>query len=344
MAVGAFTVDNVDFNAVLNRYELPMREAWNLHATADFRKMFCRTVDEGYYEFPIDRLKGVELGPHGKPDPQMQRYVKKSRDVRKFGFGWTYTWEYLARTTSERIPDAIKSLLEADEDTVNALILGTLFDSATHYGLINTAYAGGQTTPPSYGQNTFATTHTHYLTSGTAALTTTTSISAAKEHMAHHGDNGPYMALINSHNVYDIEQMARWDAGVPMYNPILARVAVDGFHGRMLGVDWFQTEWMPENYIIFISMPRAAELVAFVEMVNQAAKGLVLFHDNYPLTRDRLTNIPVGVYPILNSYYLRWFNAYVLRRSAAVVLQVTSGSYTQPTLTTNILMSPADRA
>lgn len=338
MAVGSFTTDNIDFNEVLNRYELPKREAWNLNALMDYRRMFCQDYDEGYWEFPVERLKAQELGPHGKPDPQQQVYIKKSRDVRKFGMGWSYTWEYLARRTTERIAQTVDALLNVDEDMVNALILSTLFDASTHFGLINTVYAGGMTAPPSYGQNTFTSAHTHYITSGTASLSTLSPISAAKQHMAEHGDSGPYFALINSENVEDIENMARWDtAGANITNPITDRVAINGYKGRMLGVDWIETEWVPADYIIFVSQRRSKELVAFVEMT--AGKGLMLFNDQGPITRESLSNTPVGSYPIVNSYYLRWFNTYVLRRSAAVVLQITTGSYSAPNVTQNILMA-----
>ncbi len=345
---GIFNIDEVDMDTVLKRYELPYREAYNLHARATFRAAFCTDIDEGYYKFATTAFKMQELGPMARPDPQQQVWGRKQKDVRKFGNGFAYTYEWLARTRSTKdIQEAQKRCFQADENLVNALVIDMLLASNTHYGLINTLYGLAEplSAPPPYGQNAFTAAHTHYTTTGTAALSTLTPITAATEHLAEHGHSGPYMALINSHNVMDIENMAAWNAAAttPVPNPILDRVAVNGFRGRMLGIDWFETEWVPADYIIVISTPDASELVGFVQFENPNAQGLVLFNDSIPLTRENLNQVPVGSYPLTNTYYIRWCNTYVLLRTAAVVIQVTTGSYSRPSVTGVAISTPAAR-
>lgn len=332
---GVLTIDNVDMDTVLKRYELPTREAYNLQADADFKAALATEIDEGWYEFPTTAAQVQELGPMGKPDPQQQKWGKKQRDVRKFGNAWAYTYEWLARTRSlKSLTDIQMRCFRADKDLVNAMVLNPLFASTTYWGLVNGSYAPteGLTAPPTYGQNTFVNAHTHYLTTGTTALTTTTPITEAKRHLAEHGHPGPYTAFCNSETIKDIEDMAGWypRANGPMYNTILDRIAMNGFAGRMLGVDWVETEWVPANYIVMVSSPDAKELVGFVQLTAEQAHGLVLFRDNIPLTRETLGNPGIGAYPLINSFYLRWCNTYVLLRTAAVVIQVTEGNFADP--------------
>jgi len=339
---GALTIDNVDMDTVLKRYELPRREAYNLRADADFQSALAFQTDEGWHEFPVTQFQVQELGPLGKPDPQQQVWGKKQRDVRKFGNAWAYTYEYLARKkTMKDIEEAQMRCFNADTDLVNAMVLNPLFASTTYWGLVNGAYAPteGLTAPPTYGQNTFVNAHTHYLTTGTGALTTTTPITEAKRHLAEHGHGGPYTAFCNSETIKDIEDMAGWypRANGPMFNQILDRIASNGFNGRMLGVDWVESEWIPANYIIMVSSPDANKLIAMTQLPAEQAHGLVLCRDNFPLTRETLAAPNIGTYPIVNSYYLRWFNTFVWLRTAAVVIQVTEGNFADPGVTSIVI-------
>jgi len=347
MATGALSIDNVDMNEVLYRYEIPRREAYNLHAQAAFRNLFCQDVDEGYYRFPVEGFKMQELGPMGKPIPQKQVWGKKQRDVRKFGVGFAYSVEWVARARSmDEVLEAQKRCFEADENLVNAMVLDAIMSVDSYYGLVNTRYAVTEpiSAPPSYGQNSFASTHTHYLTTGTSSLSTLTPLTAAKKHILEHGHNGPFIAFINSENLKDIEDMAKWTAAAqtPVANPVLDKIATDGFARRMLGIDWVVSEHIPADYIVIVSAPVAKQLVAFVQFDKSAFQGLVLLSDQQPLTRN--STIPVGSYPLINSYYLRWCNTYVLLRTAAVVIKVTTGSFDNPDVVDTFLMSPTQTA
>ncbi len=72
--------------------------------------------------------------------------------------------------------------------------------------------------------------------------------------------------------------------------------------------------------------------MAFVQVVNSLYQGLLMFSDDHaggvPLVGKAQWN--EDVYPLVNAYYLRWFNTYVDIRDAAVVVEVTASSYSRP--------------
>jgi hypothetical protein len=333
------TSDHVDMNEVLYNYVLPRHELYNTEAEIDLRAAWCTDRNEAYLEYPVNKFLTQELGPAAKPDPSVTTYGRKQRDVRKFGVGHGYYIDWLVRS-----PRALRDLLdnqercfEADRETVRALILNSMFDNATGYGLWNTNFLPleGLTSPISYGQNTFAASHNHYVTTGTTSLSTLTWLTAAKQDMREHGRNGPYDVWMNSESLKDIEDMATWITVTSVQNPIMDSVAMNGFQGHMLGCDFFTNEAIPADYLIVVDRGQRASMMAFVQVTQSLYQGLLMFSDDHgggvPLVGKAQWN--QDVYPLVNAYFLRWFNTFVEVRDAAVVVQVTDGSYSRPDVT-----------
>jgi hypothetical protein len=340
-AKGWMTIDDVDMNTVLYDYIMPRDELYNTEAQIDLRAAFCTDHTEAYFEFPVNKFIVEELGPSARPQSSIRLYGKKQRDIRKFGVGDSYTIDWLVRERQplRTILDHQEAAHEADRELVRAIILSALLDGTTHYGLFNTAFGANEklTKPISYGQNTFASTHTHYTTSGTASLSTLTPITAAKQHMREHGRNGPYSVYCNSETLKDVENMAAWNirssGNQPTPNPITDSVALNGYQGRMLGMNWIVNEAIPADYLIVVDTSIGSKLMKFVQTAVERFRGLLHFSNDHGQLLVGETQYREGVYPLVNSFYLRWFNSFVALRDAAVVIQVTEGSYVTPDVT-----------
>jgi hypothetical protein len=64
----------------------------------------------------------------------------------------------------------------------------------------------------------------------------------------------------------------------------------------------------------------------FIQKRNPSAKGLILTPGSYD-----------AKYPIIDADYLHWLEALVVQRAAGVAYYLTTGAYTSPTITTNVI-------
>ena len=130
--------------------------------------------------------------------------------------------------------------------------------------------------PQTYGANVFTQAHQHYNTSGGSTLTLAT-ITAMKEHLKQHGFKGQLWGLHNADMTKQIEDLAGWTAAstIPVAGKIIDQVAIEGFAGRLLGVNWKETEWIPDNYLLMVGTyeGRAGEKpVRYIQKKNPAAR------------------------------------------------------------------------
>jgi hypothetical protein len=186
------------------------------------------------------------------------------------------------------------------------------------------------TTPPSYGTLTFTATHTHYVASGSTTLALS-AITAAKEHIKEHGYNGEIWGLANADFIKKIEDLAGWasltTSSFPIPVKVVDGISVDGFKGMMLGINWKETQWMPDGYFMLVgTVAGEGNPVRYIQKKNPAAKGLILAPGSYD-----------PKYPIIDATYLHWLAAQVLARGAGVVYYLES-TWADPTaITTNVV-------
>ena len=330
---GMTTTDGIDLNEVLYNTVLPIIDLYNKEEELDLRALLCSDSDESYIKFDASgQWKFQKLAESEKPTSKKKAWGKMQKDCAKYGLdiGYTFDWLMSEAGSSEEIGRMAAKAVARDRALQTVVILDELLTTG---GFFDGTFSAAEVmkTPPTYGANEFTASHSHYVSSGSATITLAT-ITAMKLHLKEHGaGNGRILGFMNSDMVRNIEDIAGWygtTASTVIPNPVIDGVALDGFAGRLLGVDWKSTEWMPTDYLLLIGLPAAGEEkpCRFIQKRNPSAKGLILTPGSYD-----------AKYPIIDADYLHWLEALVVQRAAGVAYYLTTGAYTSPTITTNVI-------
>ena len=283
-------------------------------------------------------------------------YFNLGYDFEWYDLAARFTWKFLAEATASQV-EAINSMaLDADNRLVFEGVMKALYNKDNRTADINgqmvpvyALYNGDGTVPPAYKSNTFAGTHSHYLTSG-AATVQSEDLDDLYEHVRHHGysaENGVnHIVAVNpaegrvirtfrvaSGATYDfipaVGEPAAWiDAqqtlvGGTQPGAQYAGLNVIGRYGHMLIVE---DDLFPIKYLALIGTGGRGNLnnpVGLREHANTALRGL------------RLVKGPVADYPLIDSFYQRGFGTGIRQRGGSVVMQVTANpAYTNPTIVT----------
>lgn len=275
-----------------------------------------------------------------------------------YDFDWydlasRYTWKFLAEAPAAQVEANNSMGLEADNRLVFGKVMATMYSNINRLASINgqdvnvySLYNADGTVPPSYKTNTFAGTHTHYLTSG-AATVDSGDLDDMYEHLRHHGysmENGvTHLLLVNEAQAKAIRKFkvatgSTWDFIPSTGSPAelidratilfgggqppssYAGLAVAGKYGPWLVI---VDDMFPTGYMVGIGTGGKANLnnpVGIREHVNTSLRGL------------RLVKGPNADYPLIDSFYQRGFGTGIRQRGGAVVMQVTTNpAYTRPT-------------
>ena len=325
---GLTTTDGLDLNEILYGTVLPVINLYNREEVLPIRTMVTSDFTEQYFKFDASgQWKFQKLGEGEKPRYRSQIWGRKQKDAVKYGLGigYTYDWLISQEGSSQEVADKVRKAIERDRALESTVVLDAILTSGVD-GFWNGAYGADEkmSTPPSFGNNTFTAAHTHYTASGNTSLKLT-DIVTAKAKNKEHGHKGPFIGLANGDTIADIENLAGWaarsSAEFPVQNRVIDDVAIDGFSGRLLGVDWIETEWVPNNYIAIISpnVPgEARRPINFIQKANASARGLVLLPGSFDPR-----------YPIVDAWYAHWLAAQVIFRGAGHVTQFAA-SYTSP--------------
>jgi len=327
---GMTTTDNIDLNEILYGKIIPAVDTYNEEEVLDLRALTCTDWDESYRKFAASsRWKFDELAEGEWPVGRKIIWGKRQKDTRKFGLGIQYTEDWLASNdaSSAEIARMTAEAMDRDRSLQTTIILDIMSTTSTD-GFFNGAFSTGEnmTLPQSYGNNTFAATHTHYVASGSTTLALS-DITAAKDHLKEHGYKQNIWGICNSDFTKKVEDLAGWAAlsstATIVVTPVVDDISINGFRGRMLGIDWLETEWLPDDYFLLIGTGTGQNKpVNFIQKANEAYRGLLLRKGANP------------DYPIIGSAYIRWLSAQVLLRGAGVIYYLAS-AWTDPSITSN---------
>jgi hypothetical protein len=284
-------------------------------------------------------------------------YLRLGYNFRDYDKSLRATWKFLRSATADQVTAQVTRIFEADNRLVTGTIMNRLLNPATVLNeWQNTCYglwSGDGMVPPDYLGNTFDGTHTHYLTSGSAAVD-----SGDIEDMIHHvtehgygrlGNQGGQMVILAHPN--EAQDMTSWRAGVdyggattPKWDFIpstlmpaffttehlVGALPPADFNGLQVmgsyGDAWLiESHYMPAGYVIVAAtggLDSDLNPVGVRHHVNPAYQGLRHIPGN-------------GPYPIQESFFARGFGTGVGHRGAAVAMQVTiSPTYTPPVVAT----------
>lgn len=274
-----------------------------------------------------------------------------------FGFKWydaatRFTWKYLAEASSAQIESVHAAALDADNRLVWKLVMGGLLNKTTiatrpvtEDGVsIFPIYDGeADSQPPEVAGQTFAAGHQHFLTSGASTIDGT-DLKDLIKHVQHHGfgvGDGSQVIVMCHADEGDTIRGFRVSGGQPFdfiassdapaylttqhvvgqtppndYNGL----KVIGSYGSALVVEEI---FVPAGYVMAVgtSGPNSPlNPLGWREHKRQEFQGLRQIAGN---SKD---------FPLVDAFYSRAGGVGVRQRGAAAVMQVTAGSYTNPTL------------
>lgn len=349
------TIDGIPINDLWDEF-IRTLSTWNedrdqlmallsYNVTQLTERVFVPTSEEDFEEASeFGEPKGIRL----PGVPTIMGYSFKWYDL-----AIRYTWMFLAESSADQVRSLHSAALEADNRLVFARVFRRLFNPTNDTALINDLnvnvfpiYNADGTVPPRWRTNTFNGSHTHFLTSG-AATVTSGDLDDLATHLAHHGfdlQHGYRMVLlVNDQEGAVIRTFtraggAKWDfipgpnfgggvilpsgqivEGKPPQDtgPIDERI---GTYGPFQIVE----DWgIPAGYMVAFATggeKNLGNLVGIREHSNQSLRGL------------RLVKGATPDYPLIDSFYQHGLGTGVRQRGAGAVMQVTANvSYTPPT-------------
>jgi hypothetical protein len=274
-----------------------------------------------------------------------------------YDFKWydlriAYSWMFLAEASAAQVDALHNMALEADNRLIFNKVLRAIFNNANRSASIRGQaytvypfYNADGTVPPDYKNNTFLSSHNHYLVSG-GTVVDSGDLDAMETHLTEHGygkqAGATLVLLVNSAQAATIRTFrvatgSQYDF-VPAQGqpPFLLPVNTGGIAGgqpaaQYQGLDvvgkygnWLilQDDYIPVGYLVGFAtggQMNATNPVGFRQHANAGLRGLRLIKGNQ---QD---------YPLIDSYYSRGFGSGVRHRGAGIVQQIkASGAYDIP--------------
>lgn len=314
---GIRTIDNVSSNDLYYKY-LGWLDEYNTNP--EYENEFIRrvgiTIDRPAAVLSEAHLEFIESADLNMPDWQKGKEIAIPVDLRFYALGQAFTRRFINASTSHELDERTKKAIAADQRLVMKKYFGAMLNkSSTGF------YHGSSFTPPKYKNNTFASSHQHYVLSNEGAggaLWDIDDIRWAKEHILEHGYSALNLHLYaNSNTIRDIEGWATWTASaapVVTSSKLTDILATEGF-AQGVSIEGFvvhHEEWIPDDYLLLMSQDKP--IVAERIHRNPSARGLQLIP-------GRNSNCMLE-----DSYYERAIGTAVIAKGAGVVMFNTTGS------------------
>lgn len=281
------------------------------------------------------------------------------RGGKRFNRGYTfefydlavrYTWMFIAEADKAQLESLNNMALEADNNLLFTQVFKCIFNPTNLVGVADSNipvnvykfYNNDGEVPPQYKTNTFAGTHTHYVTSGGATLTYANLDTIADDFISHGfgPQTGTKLVLWVNRVQGKVIRTFRVTGGAT-YDFIPGEGVGGGtyinFNGGIVGAPegsvpgqigtygpWHvvEEEYIPSGYVVALASGGFGSLnnpIGIRQHKNPSYQGLKII----PGQRS--------AYPLLDSFYRRGFGVGVRQRGAGFVMQVTtSGTYTTP--------------
>lgn len=313
------------------------------------------TVPSGGEDFEVASEYGLPKAVKTAPGNTFWR----GYDFAFYDLAVRYTWMYIAEADVRDLRAQTNTALEADNRLRFKRVMRTLFNPINSMGLTDDSlpvtvykfYNGDGEVPPSYGTNTFAGTHNHYLTTQGAAASAVlnpASLDAVQVHLDHHGYtmlagyrkvlwvNPQEAAVIRT---WRVANGATWDFIPDNTNTGGGVFVPDGTGGRYVGAPqgsvqgqigtygpWHivESEYIPAGYVAGIvtgGPDNISNPIGLREHRNPAFRGLKL------IPGDK------NGYPLIESFYQRGLGTGIRHRGAGIIMQVSgNATYTVPAI------------
>lgn len=352
------TVDGTPFADLYNEI-ITTLELINAQRSPLIERLVFPVTDPFEQVMPITEHDFEEADEYGQPvGIRLGVPWNLGFDLRYFDLGTRYTFRFLGRARDNQIRAINNTAIEADRRLVATKVLTQLFTVSnraatledtgtpvTVYPLYNGSTTALPVAPPTWKTFSHATTHEHHLASGAAAVVPG-DLDDMYDHIYHHGyaQDSEIFLLVNKVEAQLIKQF-RVGTASALYDfiprigsadavfrgfltgslPGAAAGGLDtfpGFIGTYGPVNVIQEDYIPAGWMVmFASGGRynLGNLIGLREHENEELRGLKLIPQF-----DR--------YPLREAFYHHALGAGVRLPGAGVVMKVTAGAYTEPSL------------
>ena len=318
---GIQTIDSVRANSLYDKY-IGWIDEYNSNPeyVSDFIRRVGVQIDKPNAVLSEAPLEFVESADLFMPDWQKSKNTALPIELKYYALGQAFSRRFIQSNTALVLDERTKKAIATDQRLVMKKYFGTMLTkSATGF------YHGATYSPPKFKNNTFTSTHQHYVMSSLGvgdAVWDIDDVRYVKEHILEHGYSALNLHIFaNANTIRDIEGWATWTASsTPTVPTSLSNtLSTEGF-AQGVSIEGFtlhHEEWLPDDYMLLVSLdePCVAERVH----PNKSAQGLQLIP-------GRNTNCQLE-----DSYYERAIGTSVIGKGAGVVLYNTTGSsWTSP--------------
>jgi len=333
---------------LLNSQRSPLIQ-WLTWPVAEAFEQVMPIVQEDFEEADeFGQPRGIRLGA-----PWNMGY-----DLKYFDLGIRYTFRFLGRATAAQIRALNNTALDADQRLLMKTVLDQLFTNQTKSATLEATgtvvsvypfYNGDQTAlpaaPPAFKSYTHTTSHTHYLASGAATIVSG-DLDDMYDHIYHHGysQGAEIFLLCNRAQAKTIRTFRVATSDMYDFIPAVGDAAAT-FFGTMVGVFPGSPGGAPDVFPGFIGKYGPINIIeedyiptGYLFMFTSGGK----FNDRNPIGIREHENAALrGLklipqferYPLRESFYHHALGSGVRHGGAGVVMQITAGSYTVPTIT-----------
>ncbi len=313
---GIRTIDNISANDLYNKY-LGWIDEYNTNPeyVSEFINRVGIKIDKPNAVLSEAHLEFIENADLNVPDWQKAKETSIPLELKYYALGQAFTRRFINSSSSYELDERTKKAIAADQRLVMKKYFGTMLKK-TASGF----YRGTGFTPPKFKNNTFDSTHQHYIMSNLGvgdAEWDIDDIRWVKENILEHGYSALNLHLYaNSNTIRDIEGWGSWYASANTTVPsrLTDTLSTEGF-AQGVSIEGFvlhHEEWLPDNYMLFLSHdePCVAERIH----PNPSARGLMLIP-------GKNSNCQLE-----DSYYERAIGCAVISKGAGVVMYNTTGS------------------
>lgn len=350
--------DGTDLNDVWDEY-IALLNVLNdsRNALINFLTFSVTNLTEAVAQ-PGDGVDFEESTEQGEPSGSRVEpvYFQLGYTFKWYDLAARYTWQYLADATKAMADSVANAAVEAHRRLLMVNLMRAVFNPTNTTASIRgnpynvyRFYNNDGTVPPAYKTNTFLGSHTHYLSSGAATVTSGDLDEISNDFDAHgYGQLQGYRRVVMVNKVegdvirgfrsvanggtalYDFLAAANQPGAIITQNTVvlgqgppagtLNGLTVIGSYGSLLVV---QDDWMPANYMFAFVTGGENNLgnpIGIREHPNAALRGMRLVKGKNP------------DYPLIDSFWATGFGFGVRQRGAGILMRISASAYVVPPL------------
>jgi hypothetical protein len=358
------TADGTDLNSIWNDFQDLLNVANGSRQALINFLTFGVTAPTELVAQPGQGVDFEEASEFGEPvGSRIQpAYFNLGYSFKWYDLAARYTWQYLADATQSMVDSVANASVEAYYRLLLNQVLKTVFNPSNDIASIRgnsynvfKFYNADGTVPPSYKNNTFAGSHTHYKTTGSSALEATDLDTMVIDDFASHGYD-----QLSGYRLVVMASTALGNVIRGFRSAVNTGQTVAGNYGRY---DFIPAQGQPGQIIPattqVIGAQQVANSLAGLNVIGTYGPLIVVTDDWLPADyvfsfatggTDNLQN-PIGLrqhpqpalqglrlvkgrnadYPLIDSFWAAGFGTGVRQRGGGIVLQLSANaSYTVP--------------